>query len=124
MVQSQQIDDKKLNKATARVKSLRISCQKANLLLKMIRNKNLEDAIRCLQGSRKRIVNDLIKLIESAAANAENNHNLDMDRLYVKEAIVGKSMVMKRWRARARGRGARILKPMSNIKITLQEREE
>ena len=79
-------------------------------------------AVAALQFSRRRISNDVQKTLESAIANAENNHSLDVDRLYVKEAYVGKGLVMKRSRARARGRGAKILKPFSHLTIILSEK--
>jgi large subunit ribosomal protein L22 len=77
-----------------------------------------------LQCSRRRISNDVKKILESAIANAENNHQLDVDRLYVCEATVGKTFVMKRWRPRARGRAGKILKPFSNMRLVVREREE
>ncbi|MBT5309899.1 MAG: 50S ribosomal protein L22, partial [Rhodospirillaceae bacterium] len=77
-----------------------------------------------LQFSSRRIAVDVKKLLESAIANAENNHDLDVDRLYVAEATVGKALVMKRWRARARGRVGRIEKPFSNMRLIVREREE
>lgn len=83
-----------------------------------------EAALAELTFSNKRISQDVKKLLESAIANAENNHQLDVDRLYVKEASVGKAFVMKRWRARARGRVGKILKPFSNMRIVVCEREE
>jgi len=77
-----------------------------------------------LQFSKRRIAVDVKKILEAAIANAENNHQLDVDRLFVKEVTVGKSMVMKRWRARARGRVGRIEKPFSNMRLIVREREE
>jgi len=77
-----------------------------------------------LKFSRRRIAGDVRKVLESAIANAENNHDLDVDRLFVAEATVGKTMVIKRWRARARGRVGRIEKPFSNIRLIVREREE
>jgi large subunit ribosomal protein L22 len=74
--------------------------------------------------SKRRIAQDVKKVLESAIANAENNHDLDVDRLYVAEAYVGRTMVMKRWRARARGRTGKILKPFSNLRVIVREREE
>ena len=83
-----------------------------------------EAALAELTFSNKRISQDVKKLLESAIANAENNHQLDVDRLYIKEASVGKAFVMKRWRARARGRVGKIIKPFSNMRIVVCEREE
>ena len=105
-------------------KHLRTSPQKLNLVAQSIRGKSCEDALAELQFSRRRIAGDVKKLLESAIANAENNHQLDVDRLYVAEATVGKSILMKRWRARARGRVGRIVKPFSNMRLVVREREE
>ena len=112
------------NEAVASVRALRISPQKLNLVAGSIRGKGAETALAELAFSPRRIARDVRKLLESALANAENNHDLDVDRLYVKEATVGKAFVMKRWRARARGRVGRILKPFSNLRIVVCEREE
>jgi len=112
------------NEANAKLKSVRISPQKLSLVAELIRGLSVEDALKQLTFSRKAVSRDVKKLLQSAIANAENNHDLDVDRLYVKEAIVGKGLVMKRIRARARGRAARILKPFSNISITVRERDE
>ncbi len=103
---------------------LRISPQKLNLVAGSIRGKNVETALAELTFSRRRIANDVRKVLQSAIANAENNHQLDVDRLYVKEAYVGKNLVMKRWRPRARGRVGRIIKPFSDITVVVREREE
>ena len=111
-------------KATARATNLRISPQKLNLVAKSIRGKGIKKAIDNLTFSRKRIAKDVLKVLNSAIANAENNYALDIDRLVVDEAYVGKAMVMKRLRARARGRAARILKPFSKLTITLKQTEE
>ena len=110
------------NKARAIGKSIKSSPQKANLVLKSIRGLNVENAINSLQFSRRRISNIILKILKSAVSNAENNHELDIDKLYVKEATVGKSMVLKRFRPRARGRSGKILKPFSRIKIELEEK--
>jgi large subunit ribosomal protein L22 len=110
--------------ASAKLKQLRISPQKLNLVASLIRGMKASEALVQLQFSQKRISNDMKSLLESAIANAENNHDLDIDRLYIKEVNVGKSLVMKRFRARARGRGARIIKPFSNVEIVLREGEE
>ena len=112
------------NEAMAFAKHLRTSPQKLNLVAQSIRGKSCEDALAELQFSRRRIAGDVTKLLESAIANAENNHQLDVDRLYVAEATVGKSILMKRWRARARGRVGRIVKPFSNMRLVVREREE
>ena len=109
------------NEAKVVLKNLRISPQKLNLVLQMIRMKKADKAVSILQFSRKRISKDVEKALRSVISNAENNHSLDIDRLYVKEAFVGKGIVMKRFRARARGRGARILKPFSHLTIIVSE---
>ena len=109
------------NEAKVILKNLRTSPQKLNLVLGMIRREKADKAISILQFSRKRISQDVEKALRSVIANAENNHSLDIDNLYVKEAFVGKSIVMKRFHARARGRGARILKPFSHLTIVLAE---
>ena len=109
------------NEAKVVLKNLRVSPQKLNLVLQMIRRKKADKAISILQFSRKRISQDVEKALRSVISNAENNHSLDIDRLYVKEAFAGKGIVMKRFMARARGRGARILKPFSHLTIILSE---
>ena len=103
-------------------KMIRISPYKLNLEAKSIRGKKVDDALSYLEFSKKRISNTVRDILESAIANAENNHALDIDKLYVDEAFVGKNMVMKRWRARARGRAAKILKPFSQLTIVLKEK--
>ena len=108
----------------AYAKHLRTSPQKLNLVAETIRGKKCEAALSELEFSRRRISGEVKKLLESAIANAENNHQLDVDRLYVAEATVGKTMVIKRWRARARGRVGRIQKPFSNLRLVVREREE
>ena len=112
------------NEALAYAKNLRTSPQKLNLVAETIRGKTCEAALAELQFSRRRISGEVKKLLESAIANAENNHQLDVDRLFVAEATVGKGIVMKRWRARARGRVGRIQKPFSNMRLIVREREE
>ena len=114
---------KEISKPTSRAigKMIRISPYKLNLEAKSIRGKKVDDALSYLQFSKKRISNTVKDTLESAIANAENNHALDIDKLYVDEAFVGKNMVMKRWRARARGRAAKILKPFSQLTIILKE---
>ena len=111
-----------ITKASARATNLRISPQKLNLVAKSIRGKAIKNAIDNLTFSRKRIAKDVLKVLNSAIANAENNYSLDIDRLIVDEAFVGKAIVMKRLRARARGRAARILKPFSKLTIIVEER--
>src|SRR5215204_4545511 len=106
-------------KAVARM--IRISPQKLNLVAQLIRGKKVSTALADLEFSRKRAARDVRKCLESAIANAENNHNLDVDDLVVSQAFVGKALVMKRFSPRARGRGARILKPFSNLTIVVRE---
>ena len=110
--------------AKASAKSIRISPQKLNLLAQSIRGKSADAALAELTFSRRRIAAEVKKVLESAIANAENNHQLDVDRLYVKEATVGKSLVLKRFRARARGRTGAIRKPFSKLTVIVREREE
>ncbi len=112
------------NEASATCDMLRISPIKLNLLAQSIRGLDVETALNNLDYSKRRIAIDVHKLVQSAVANAENNHDLDVDRLYISEASVGKSLVLKRFRPRARGRTARILKPFSNITVIVREREE
>ena len=112
------------NEAQAVATQIRISPQKLNLVASMIRGKKADRALTELAFSRRRIAGDVKKVLESAIANAENNHGLDVDRLYVREAYVGKSLIMKRWRARARGRSAKIQKPFSRLTIIVRETEE
>ena len=112
------------NEARAKLRMIRISPQKLNLVAAMIRGKKVERALNDLAFSRKRAAADVKKVLESAIANAENNHGLDIDSLVVSEAYVGKNLVMKRFRARARGRGAKILKPFSELTIVVREVEE
>lgn len=107
----------------ASAKSLRISPQKLNLVASMIRGMKASNAVVQLSFSKKRIAQDVKKCLQSAIANAENNFGIDIDNLKVNSAIVGKGLVMKRMRARARGRSARIQKPFSNLYITLVEEE-
>ena len=115
-------DNKK--QAYAKAKSIRTSGQKLNLVAKSIRGCNIKVAIDQLTFSKKRVSREVLKVLNSAIANAENNFGLDIDKLVVSEAYVGKSIVMKRMRARARGRAARILKPFSKLTILLKETEE
>lgn len=110
------------NEARAIVRNLRTSPQKLNEVASMIRGMNASKALATLSFSRRRIADDVKKALQSAIANAENNHSLDVDRLVVREAHVGKGLVMKRFHARARGRGARILKPYSHLTIVVSEK--
>lgn len=112
------------NEAQAVGRMLRVSPQKLNLVAQLIRGKKVETALADLTFSRKRIANDVKKVLQSAIANAENNHDLDVDDLVVSEAYVGKNLVMKRWHARARGRVGRIQKPFSQITIVVRQVEE
>ncbi len=112
------------SEAMAKTRMLRTSPQKLNLVAQSIRGMKVEKALNELQFSRKRIAKDVRKCLESAIANAENNHGLDIDQLVVTQAFVGKNLVMKRWRPRARGRSAKILKPFSEITIVVREVEE
>ena len=109
------------NEAKAVARMLRVSPQKLNLVAALIRGKKVDTALADLQFSRKRIAVEVKKCLESAIANAENNHDLDVDDLVVSQAFVGKALVLKRFHARARGRGARILKPFSNLTIVVRE---
>jgi large subunit ribosomal protein L22 len=107
--------------AQAVARNLRVSPQKLNLVAGLIRGKKVSTALADLEFSRKRIAVDVRKCLQSAIANAENNHSLDVDDLVVAHAHVGKGLVMKRFHARARGRGARILKPFAHITIVVRE---
>ncbi|TAE81752.1 MAG: 50S ribosomal protein L22 [Alphaproteobacteria bacterium] len=109
--------------AKATLSGIHVSPQKLNLIASSIRRKHVSEAITQLNFSSRRASNDVRKLLQSAIANAENNHGYDIDRLVVKEAWVGKSMALKRFRARARGRGARVQKTFSNITIVVSELE-
>jgi len=112
------------NEAKAFSKFMRTSPQKLNLVAQMIRGKAADRALADLTFSKRRIAGEVRKVLQSAIANAENNHQLDVDRLYVKEVTVGKTFTVKRFRARARGRAARIVKPFSNLTVIVREREE
>ena len=105
-------------------KNVRCSPRKLSLLLNFIKGKNAELAVRDLEFSRKRIARDVIKTVKSAVSNAENNNQFDIDNLIIKEAYVGKSIVMKRFRPRAKGRASPIKKPYSRITIILEEKKE
>jgi large subunit ribosomal protein L22 len=112
------------NEAMAMLKNLRSSPQKVNLVAQTIRGKSAGTALIDLEFNNRRISQDVRKCLQSAIANAENNHGLDVDRLFVAEAYVGKDLVMKRFRPRARGRAAAILKPFSRLTIIVRERED
>jgi len=112
------------SEAMAYSKTIRTSPQKLNLVAQSIRGKSADAALATLAFSQRRIAGEVRKVLESAIANAENNHQLDVDRLFVKEATVGKTMVLKRFRARARGRVGGIRKPFSNLTVIVREREE
>ncbi len=112
------------NEARAFGKMIRISPQKLNLVAQTIRGKRCEDALNVLAFSHRRVARDVKRVLESAIANAENNQQLDVDKLIVAEVTAGRQFVMKRWRPRARGRMGRIFKPFSNLTIVVREREE
>ena len=117
---SQNQSEEKLE-AIAKIRMLKTSPQKLNLVSKMIRNKPVNVALAHLKFSRKRIALDVKKCLESAVANAENNHDLDIEELIVSEAFVGKNLVLKRGRPRARGRYGKILKPFSQLTIKVRQ---
>ena len=112
------------SEAMAYAKYIRSSPQKLNLVAQLIRGQSASEALTQLTFNARRVSGEVKKVLQSAVANAENNHQLDVDRLYVKAATVGKTLVMKRIRPRARGRVGRILKPMSNLTVIVREREE
>jgi len=112
------------NEAMAKTRMLRTSPQKLNLVAQMIRGKKVDKALTDLTFSNKRVAQDVKKCLQSAIANAENNHNLDVDELIVAEAWVGKNMTLKRGRPRARGRFGKILKPFAEITIKVRQVEE
>lgn len=112
------------SQARTMLRMLRISPQKLGLVAREIRGLDCSKALVQLSFMRRRIAADVAKALQTAIANAENNHALDVDRLFVKEAYIGKAAVMKRFRPRARGRGSRIQKPFSNLTLVLQERED
>ena len=111
------------NEAKAVARMLRVSPQKLNLVASMIRGKKVDSALADLTFSRKRIATDVKKTLQSAIANAENNHGLDVDDLIVSEAFVGKAFVIKRFHARARGRAGRVEKPFSNLTVVVRQVE-
>ena len=112
------------NEAMAKLRMLKTSPQKLNLLAGLIRGKKVDRALNDLTFSKKRIAAEVKKCLQSAIANAENNHNLDVDELIVSEAYVGKNLTMKRGRPRARGRFGRIIKPFSELTIKVRQLEE
>ena len=112
------------NEALAVGTTIRGSAQKLNLVAGLIRGKRAEEAMNILAFSKRAMARDAQKVLASAIANAENNHNLDVDALVVKEASVGKGLVMKRFATRARGRSGRILKPFSRIRVVVREVED
>ena len=112
------------NEAQAVARSLRVGPQKLNLVAQLIRGKKVDKALADLTFSRKRIAKDVKKTLQSAIANAENNHSLDVDQLIVAEAYVGKNLVMKRFHTRARGRMGKILKPFSQLTVVVREVQE
>jgi len=112
------------NEARARTSMMKVSAQKLNLVAQLIRGKKVSSALADLTFSRKRIAHDVKKTLESAVANAENNHDLDVDSLVVAEAHVGNALMLKRWTPRARGRVGRIRKRFSHLTIVVREAEE
>jgi large subunit ribosomal protein L22 len=112
------------NEAQAVARNIRVSPQKLNLVAQLIRGKKVASALADLEFSRKRIARDVRKCLQSAIANAENNHDLDIDDLVVAQAHVGKGLVIKRFHPRARGRAGRIQKPFSHLTIIVRQVEE
>jgi len=112
------------DKAMAKAKSIRTGARKLNMIAASIRGMKVDAALTQLSFEKRRVANEVKKVLQAAIANAENNHSLDVDRLFVSEAWSGRSFVMKRFRARARGRSASIEKPYSNLTIIVQERKE
>ena len=110
--------------AIAKDNMVRISPNKLNILVNTIVNMKVSEAINQLKFSSKRISKQVLKILNAAVANAENNKQLDIDKLFVKEAFVGKSLRMKRWRPRAKGRAASIIKPFSKVTIVVEERSQ
>ena len=112
------------NEALAVGTTIRGSAQKLNLVAELIRGKKVEEALNILAFSKKAMARDATKVLASAVANAENNHDLDVDALVVHEASVGKAITMKRFHTRGRGKSTRILKPFSRLRIVVREQEE
>ena len=109
--------------AYAKARLIRISPQKLNLVAETIRGLKADKALAELTFSKKRVATDVKKVVQAAIANAENNFGMDIDKLYIAEAYVGKAMVMKRWHAAAKGAGHKILKPFSNLTVVVAEKE-
>ena len=124
MSQTKKVRRQSGSEAMAKVRTLRTSARKLNLVAGLIRGRKVEEALNILQFSPKAMADDVRKVLASAVANAENNHNLDVDALVVSEASVGKSISMKRFATRARGRSSRIVKPFSRIRVVVREQEE
>ncbi len=122
MSKSAKAPRRKDNQALAKARYIKGSERKLNLLAQLIRNKPAQKALVDLEFSHRRMAREVKKVLEAAIANAENNHNLDVDLLFVREATVGKTMVMKRFHARGRGRSAAVEKPFSNITIIVEEK--
>jgi large subunit ribosomal protein L22 len=116
------IDMWKDKEANAKAFSIKGSVQKVNLVCRMISGDKVGDAILKLRFCNKSAAKDIVAILNSAVANAENNHDMDVDNLYIKKVLVGKSLTLKRFHARARGRGNRILKPFSRVTIYLSEK--
>jgi len=114
---------KQLKTAYAKARLIRISPQKLNLVAETIRGLKADKALAELTFSKKRVASDVKKVLQAAIANAENNFGMDIDKLYVAEAYVGKAMVMKRWHAAAKGAGHKVLKPFSNLTVVVAEKE-
>ena len=112
------------NEALASIKMLRTSARKLNLVAQMIRGKSASDALASLTFCERRIAHAVKQVLQAAIANAENNHQLDVDRLYVSVATVGRAMVMKRFHTRGRGRSAKVEKPFSNLTVIVRERSD
>ena len=112
------------SEALASVKMIRTSARKLNIVAQMIRGKTASAALASLAFCERRVANDVKKVLQAAIANAENNHQLDVDRLYVSQATVGRALVMKRFHTRGRGRSARIEKPFSNLTVIVRERSD
>lgn len=112
------------NQAIAKVSSIKTSVQKLNLVAAVIRGMDVEKALVQLKFMKKKVATDVRQCLQSAIASAENNYNLNIDELFVKQVLVGKALVMKRIRFRARGRVGRIHKPFSNLTIVVEERKE
>jgi large subunit ribosomal protein L22 len=112
------------NEAGSSLRGLKISPRKLNLVAQTIRGLGAQDALAALTFSRRRIARDVKKALQSAIANAENNHQLDVDRLYVKEASVGRAFIMKRFHTRGRGRSARVEKHFAHLTLVVRERPE